>query len=130
MHDQYTTGDVEAWVRRIREVDEADHPDLLTLISDIRRFLERLVPLVAEALDTIHPLSCRFDGVFAKAAKAAGLDPGDVALDPVREAVSDAVGVSGLYDLADRLANAGPDSCDCRAHGCAELAGIPTDRAD
>lgn len=108
--------DVEAWVRRIQDAD----PDVLGLLQDTWYLLERLVPVVEAELSKIHPLSAQFEGAFAKAARAAGFDPADA----IREQVAKATGVDGLYDLADRLAKAHPDNCDCRVHGCAKLIGI------
>jgi hypothetical protein len=104
--------------------------DAIAHFQNSRYLLEQLVPIVEQELRKIHPLSCQFDGIFARAAAAGGHDPMDADLDPLRKAIADAAGITALYDLADRLVKAGPDYCDCREHGCADLAGIPAERAD
>jgi len=101
---------------------------LLCEIAVTRAFLESLVDAVAKRLAKIHPLGCEFDGAVKRAASAAGMDPMDVSFDQVGEALADRLGVTALYELAGRLERALPDNCDCSKHGCAELAGIPTEQ--
>lgn len=128
MQDQNTTAD--GAVSMVEEVLRAGEHDLLVELTVTRAYLEQVIDGAAKRLARIHPLSCQFDGALKRAAHAAGMDPMDATFDPVGEALSQRLGVAALYDLAGRLERALPDNCDCREHGCAALAGIPTGRAD
>ena len=128
MSDQNTTAD--GAVSTVEEALRASEHQLLVEITVTRAYLELLVDGVATRLAKIHPLSCQFDGAVKRAAAALGVDPMDASFDPVAEMLATRLGVSALYELAGRLERALPDNCDCRVHGCADLAGIPTERAD
>jgi hypothetical protein len=117
---------VDELERRLRIREYA----LVGEVAVARAFLSQLVDGVAKRLERIHPLSCQFDGAVKRVAAAAGVDPMAVGFDPVGEELAERLGIAGLYDLAGRLERALPDNCDCSEHGCADLAGIPTGRAD
>ncbi len=117
-------------VSTVEEALRASDHRLLAEIAGTRAYLEQDVDEVATRLAKIHPLSCAFDGAVKRAARAAGVDPMDASFDPVQEALSKVFGIGALYDLAGRLERALPDNCDCQQHGCADLAGIPSERAD
>jgi hypothetical protein len=94
----------EVNVDALQQRMEAGEHQLLCDIGGTRAFLDALVDQVVERLERIGPLTTQFCDAFARR-----VDTDSLAADLVREELEDRLGITALWQLADRIRDAHPE---------------------